>query len=77
MNMKRVLKTLINFGKKKQMNFNGIKSGTKFLNRILKNLKGARLNITENCLDRHLDEISDKTAILWEPNNPTEESKKL
>ena len=26
---------------------------------------GAQLNITENCLDRHLEVLGDKTAILW------------
>jgi acetyl-CoA synthetase len=36
--------------------------------------KGAKLNITENCLDRHLESLGDKPAILWEPNNPEEES---
>jgi acetyl-CoA synthetase len=35
--------------------------------------EGARLNITENCLDRHLPTRGDKTAILFEPNNPEEE----
>jgi acetyl-CoA synthetase len=33
---------------------------------------GAQLNITENCLDRHLKEQGDKPAIIWEPNNPDE-----
>lgn len=32
--------------------------------------KGARLNITENCIDRHLETMADKPAIIWEPNNP-------
>ena len=32
--------------------------------------KGGKLNITENCLDRHLEERGEKTAILWEPNEP-------
>ena len=31
-----------------------------------------KLNITENCLDRHLTSHPNKTAILFEPNNPTE-----
>lgn len=35
--------------------------------------KGAKLNITENCLDRHLDKLGDTPAIIWEPNNPDEE----
>ena len=33
---------------------------------------GGKLNITENCLDRHLDTRGDQTAILWEPNDPTQ-----
>jgi acetyl-CoA synthetase len=33
---------------------------------------GARLNITENCLDRHLEERGDQPAIIWEPNDPEE-----
>ena len=32
--------------------------------------KGAKLNITENCIDRHLKAMADKPAIIWEPNNP-------
>jgi acetyl-CoA synthetase len=31
---------------------------------------GAQLNITENCLDRHLEQRGDKTALLFEPNDP-------
>ena len=38
---------------------------------------GAKLNITENCLDRHLVDRAEQTAILWEPNNPNESSRKL
>ena len=34
--------------------------------------KGARLNITENCLDRHLQERGNKLALIWEPNDPKE-----
>lgn len=34
--------------------------------------KGGKLNITENCIDRHLQELGDKPAIIWEPNNPEE-----
>ncbi|MBK8522030.1 MAG: acetate--CoA ligase [Ferruginibacter sp.] len=33
---------------------------------------GAKLNITENCIDRHLATMADKPAIIWEPNNPEE-----
>ncbi|TAI49000.1 acetate--CoA ligase [Flagellimonas allohymeniacidonis] len=34
--------------------------------------EGAKLNITENCIDRHLRTRGDKTAILFEPNDPKE-----
>ncbi len=34
---------------------------------------GGKLNITENCIDRHLAEKAHETAILFEPNNPDEE----
>ena len=34
---------------------------------------GAQLNITENCLDRHLAEKGDQPAIIWEPNDPEED----
>ena len=39
-------------------------------------LKG-KLNITENCLDRHLENKSEKTAIIWEPNDPLENTIKI
>jgi len=31
---------------------------------------GGKLNITENCLDRHLEKQGNQTAIIWEPNDP-------
>lgn len=34
---------------------------------------GGRLNITENCIDRHLPARANQTAILWEPNDPKDE----
>lgn len=36
--------------------------------------EGAKLNITDNCLDRHLIEHGDKPAIIWEPNDPERDS---
>lgn len=33
---------------------------------------GGKMNITENCIDRHLEKRGDQVAILWEPNDPTE-----
>ncbi|WP_100611404.1 acetate--CoA ligase [Confluentibacter lentus] len=34
--------------------------------------EGAKLNITENCIDRHLATRGEKTAIIFEPNSPDE-----
>ncbi len=31
-----------------------------------------KLNITENCLDRHLKDRGDQTALIWEPNDPSQ-----
>ena len=39
--------------------------------------EGAQLNITENCIDRHLRTNGDKTAILFEPNNPDEQAEHI
>ncbi|TCZ74155.1 acetate--CoA ligase [Flaviaesturariibacter aridisoli] len=33
---------------------------------------GGRLNITENCIDRHLKDKGEQAAFIWEPNNPEE-----
>ncbi len=38
---------------------------------------GGKLNITENCLDRHLAERGSQTALIWEPNDPGEPSRKF
>lgn len=35
---------------------------------------GGKLNITENCLDRHVKDKPNQPAIIWEPNDPNEES---
>jgi acetyl-CoA synthetase len=40
----------------------------------IKWFEGAKLNITENCLDRHLEKDGDKPAIIWEPNDPSRDS---
>ena len=39
--------------------------------------QGAKLNITENCLDRHLSTRGDKTAIIFEPNDPGEKEQHI
>ncbi len=39
--------------------------------------EGAKLNITENCIDRHLSTKGEKTAILFEPNDPNEEAQHI
>lgn len=39
--------------------------------------EGAELNITENCIDRHLKSKGDQTAILFEPNNVNDKAKHI
>ena len=43
----------------------------------IKWFKGGKLNITENCLDRHAANTPNKNAIIWEPNDPNEESRTI
>lgn len=38
----------------------------------IKWFSGAKMNITENCLDRHLGTLGNSPAIIWEPNDPEE-----
>jgi acetyl-CoA synthetase len=38
---------------------------------------GGKINITENCLDRHLTERGDHTAIVFEPNNPNDAVRRI
>lgn len=39
--------------------------------------QGGKLNITENCLDRHLEKLGNQPAIIWEPNSPDEQPRVL
>ena len=36
-----------------------------------------KLNISENCLDRHLEKNGDRIAIIWEPNDPGHDAKRI
>jgi acetyl-CoA synthetase len=38
---------------------------------------GGKLNITENCIDRHLSERAQQTALIWEPNDPKDPAKHI
>ena len=40
----------------------------------IKWFEGGKINITENCLDRHLEKRANQTAIKWIANNPKEKS---
>jgi acetyl-CoA synthetase len=53
----------------RQYNYN-VKSGAI----DIKWFEGATTNITHNCLDRHLATRGDQTAIIWEGNDPSEDS---
>ena len=39
---------------------------------VIEWFKGGKLNVTENCIDRHLEKDGDRIAILWEGNEPGE-----
>lgn len=43
----------------------------------IKWFEGAKVNIAENCLDRHLATRGNKTAILFEPNDPKQEAQHI
>ncbi len=46
-----------------------------FIEPHIKWFLGGKMNITENCIDRHLATMGDKPAIIWEPNNPEERTR--
>lgn len=48
-----------------------------FQNPSIKWFEGGKLNITENCLDRHLEKRGNKIALVWEPNDPKEKFVRL
>ncbi|RRW43952.1 acetate--CoA ligase [Pseudomonas luteola] len=37
--------------------------------------KGGQLNVSYNCVDRHLDKRADQVAIIWEGDNPSDSQK--
>ncbi len=39
--------------------------------------RNGKTNISYNCLDRHLERLKDKTAIVWESNDPNQPSQKI
>lgn len=43
----------------------------------IKWFSGAELNITENCIDRHLVDKANQPAIIWEPNDPNDHHRLL
>mgnify|MGYP001583270085 CR=1 FL=1 len=43
----------------------------------IKWFEDGELNVSYNCIDRHLPEKSNQVALIWEPDNINEESKKI
>ncbi|MDG1653537.1 MAG: acetate--CoA ligase [Flavobacteriaceae bacterium] len=43
----------------------------------IKWFENAKLNITENIFERHLASHGEKTAIIWEPNDPSEAERRI
>ncbi len=56
-----------------QKKWDSVQSGN-FDDLNVKWFEGAKLNITENCLDRYAHSSPDKVAIHWEPNDPSEDT---
>jgi acetyl-CoA synthetase len=56
-----------------QKKWNNVCSGD-FVDINFKWFEGAELNITSNCIDRHLIDKADKVALIFEPNEPSEQS---
>jgi acetyl-CoA synthetase len=47
-----------------------------FVNANIKFYEGAKLNVSYNCLDRHIESgHGDQIALIWEGNNPSEDKK--
>ena len=72
------------FWSKKAQNINWIKPFTQVKNVnfnspdvSIKWFEDGTLNVSANCLDRHLATRGDKTAIIWEPDDPNEDSKHI
>ena len=70
------------FWEEKASQFNWVESWSKVVdwNFTEPNVKwfiGGKLNITQNCLDRHLKERANQVAILWEPNSSEAKEKKI
>ncbi len=43
----------------------------------IKWFEGGKINVAANCLDRHLEKRGNQTAIIWEPNDPSQEAKHI
>ena len=44
-----------------------------YVNGAIAWFSGAKLNVTVNCIDRHLETRGDQTAIIWEGDDPSEQ----
>src|SRR3982750_3207855 len=43
----------------------------------IKWFEDGELNVSYNCIDRHLPARADQVALIWEPDSTTEEAKKI
>ncbi len=58
------------FSRVKDVNFD-------YGNVSIKWFEDGTLNVAANCIDRHLEDRGDKTAIIWEPDEPTDEAQHI
>ena len=80
--MPEVYKNPKHFGGRSPINLSGKKKWDRVLDWNFTEprvawFSGAQLNITENCIDRHLADKADQPAIIWEPNDPQQPSRTL
>ena len=80
--MKEVYRNQMNFGPKSAHNFHWFKQWDQVRSYNydmekgpidVKWFEGAKTNVCYNCVDRHLDVRPNKTAIIWEGNEPGED----
>ena len=56
--------------------FTKVKNTTyEYPNVSIKWFEDGALNVCANCIDRHLDSLGDKPAIIWEPDEPTDQNR--
>ena len=82
--MRKASKIRMTFGPNKRRRLDWIKPFTKVKNTTfeypnvsIKWFEDGTLNVSANCIDRHLQTRGDQTAIIWEPDGPETEARHI